>query len=133
MKSLSHYTETLQSELFKATGAFFAFNDEQLAASRAPGPIRYSSLGSGLIVPHINASALIDGVAAINAQGIAADIAENGLKGIIHRELGNHEAQITNSIEDTVDALADYPGITRETIRAEYREFFQHCVDNDYF
>ena len=133
MKSLSHYTETLKTELFKSTGAFFAFNAKQLEESRAPGPIRYSSLGSGLIVPHINASALIDGVAAINAQGIAADIAENGLKGIIHRELGNHEAQITNSIEDTVDALADYPGITRETIRAEYREFYQYCVDNDYF
>jgi len=133
MKYLSHYTETLQAELFKATGAFFAFNDKQLEESRAPGPIRYTSLGSGLIVPHINAGALIDGLADINTQGIAADIAENGLKGIIHRELGNHEAQITNNIDDTVDTLADYPGITRETIRAEYREFYQYCVDNDYF
>ena len=133
MNYLSHYTENLQTELFKSTGAFFAFSDKQFEAGKAAGPIRYVSLGAGMICPKANVKTLIDGLDSINTNGIAADIAENGIKAIIHRELSNHEAQITMDISDTVDKLSDYPGITRETIQAEWKEYFQMCVDNDYF
>lgn len=133
MNYLSHYTESLQSELFKTTGAIFAFSNKQFEEARAIGPIHYTSLGSGMIVPKIHVKALIDGLESINKQGIAADIAENGLKAIIHRELGNHEAQITNDIDSTVEALADYPDITADSIKAEYPAYFQYCIDNDYF
>jgi len=86
-----------------------------------------------MICPIDNIDALTSGLDSITADGIKADIAANGLKAIIHRELANHEAQIACDISDTVDALTDYPGITRETIQAEWKEYFQHCVDNDYF
>ena len=55
-----------------------------------------------------------------------------GKKELIQYELGNHEAQITGDISDTVDALEGY-GITREEVQAEYKEYFQKCIDNDWF
>ena len=132
MPYLSHYTETLQTELFNSTGAFFAFSQKQFDEAKQEG-IKYASLGGGMICPSDNIDALTGGLDSITTDGIKADIAANGLKVIIHRELANHEAQITCDISDTVDALTDYPGITRETIQAEWKDYFQHCVDNDCF
>ena len=132
MPYLSHYTETLQTELFDSTGTFFAFSQKQFDEAKQEG-INYASLGRGMICPIDNIVALTSGLYIIITDGIKADIAANGLKAIIHRELANHEAQITYDISDTVDALTDYPGITRETIQAEWKDYFQHCVDNDCF
>ncbi len=132
MTYLSHYTETLQTELFNSTGAFFAFNQKQLDEGTQPG-VTYASLGAGMICPKDNIDDLVSGLAEIRENGIKLDIEANGLKAIIHRELANHEAQITMDIADTADALEGYPGITSETIQAEWEEFFQHCIDNDYF
>jgi len=86
-----------------------------------------------MICPSDNIDALVTGLDNISTDGIKADIAANGIKAIIHRELANYEAQIVMDISDTVDALAEYPGITRETIQDEWKEYFQYCVDNDYF
>jgi len=133
MKYLSNYIESKQTELFNSTGAFFAFSDKQFNEGRAPGPIKYVSLGAGMICPKSNVKALLRGLSRINEEGIKADIAENGIKAIIHRELANHECQISMDISDAVDKLADYPGITEETVQAEWPEYFQNCVDNDYF
>ena len=94
--------------------------------------MKYSSLGAGLICPAANAVQLILELESIHANGIAQDIAENGIKAIIHRELANHEAQITGDMSSTIAALEAYP-ITRDEVRAEWSEFYQHCVDNDYF
>lgn len=132
MKYLSHYTEQAQSHLFDSTGAFFAFNENQLNERKQDG-VKYVSVGAGLICPKDKVKDLINGLDNINQQGIANDIAENGIKAIIHRELANHECQITYCIDDAVDKLADYPGITRETVQAEWPEYIQHCIDNDYF
>ena len=132
MPYLSHYTETLQTQLFNSTGAFFAFSQKQFDEGGQPG-VTYASLGAGMICPKDNIDVLVTGLAEIRENGIKLDIEANGLKAIIHREFANHEAQITMDITDTVDALEDYPGITSETIQAEWSEFFQHCIDNDYF
>ena len=63
---------------------------------------------------------------------ISADLKKNGTKKIIHRELANHEAQITMDISDTVDALSDYK-INKAQILAEFSEFMANCVKNDLF
>lgn len=131
MKTLTDYTEAKQTKLFNTTGAFFAFSNKQLDEKKVEG-VKYVSLFAGLICPHDTAKVLIDGLARINKEGISQDIAENGKPAIIHRELANHEAQITNDIEDTVDALKGY-NIPSEMVQAEYGAFFQHCVDNGYF
>lgn len=131
MKYISDYIQDAQTQAFKDAGAFFAFSNKQLDEQKEPG-ITYTAMFAGLVCPVDNAKELVTALGDIHDAGIAQDIEENGIKGIIHRELANHEAQITNDIEDTFDALEQY-GITREAIDAEYGAFFQHCVDNDYF
>jgi hypothetical protein len=62
----------------------------------------------------------MDGLSNITAQGIAADIAENGKENIIKRELYNHEAFYTDDITSTTEALDAY-GFTVDEIRTVYR------------
>lgn len=131
MKHLRNYVEEEQTKLFNKTGTFFAFSDKQLNESRKEN-VEYVSLGYGMICPKENAKEVISGLEAISKKGIAADIKENGISAIIHRELGNHEAQITGEVEDTMSSLCGY-GVTEEQVKEEYSKFYQHCVDNDYF
>ena len=60
------------------------------------------------------------------------DIAENGKKKIIWRELSNHECQISMDISNAVKALEGY-GITKVEDGQEWKEYFNYCVDNDLF
>jgi hypothetical protein len=131
MNYLSDYTSAKQTQLWNDNGAFFAFSKKQLDEEKKEGVV-YVSLGMGLIAPKENALKVIEGLESINTEGIKQDISENGIKAIIHRELANYEAQITGDISDTVQALEDY-GITREQVSAEYPDYFQFCIDNDYF
>ena len=57
---------------------------------------------------------------------------KNGIKNIIHRELGNFECQINGDITNAVDVLTDY-GISKEEVKKEYVIFYQKCIDNDWF
>ena len=117
MKYLREYTEEATSKALDKAGAFFAFSNEQAAEKVKPG-VKYGSLGAGLICPVDTAKQLtIDLDNAITA-GIAADLAENGRKGVIHRELGNHEYSYNQDPEDTIGALACY-GITADEVLAE--------------
>ena len=131
MKYLSDYTEAKQTALFNDCGAFFAFSQSQFDEKKKDG-INYSNVGSGLICESEFCDKLIEGLENINTEAIKQDIAENGKKAIIHRELANHECQITMSIADCVNKLEFYP-ITKEEIQAEWKEFFQKCIDNDWF
>ena len=131
MKYLSDYTNVKQTKLWNDNGAFFAFGDKQLDEKKQEG-VAYVSLGMGLIAPKENASNIIEGLKSVYTEGIKQDISDNGIKAIIHRELANYEAQITNDIATTVEALEDY-AITRAQVSAEYPAYFQNCIDNDYF
>lgn len=131
MKYLSHYTEAAQTKLFNDCGAFFAFSTKQYEEAKQDG-VKYVSCGSGLICEKQHVMKLANGLDSIQQSGMAMDMEENGREAIINRELGNHEAQITGDISDTVDCLEPY-GITRDEIQAAYPAYFQHCVDNDYF
>ena len=130
MKYLSSYTEAATTELFNTTNAFFAFSTEQFTGQRSD--CKYYSLGGGLYCPQEATPDLLEGLATTRAEGIAADIAENGILAIIHRELGNYEAQITGDISEAVSALSDY-GITESQVQKEYPAFFETCVNNDWF
>jgi len=131
MKYLSDYANSKQTEAFNKFGAFFAFSDSQFNEKKVNG-IKYTSLGAGLIAPTDNAKSLVKALNTITSEAIQADIADNGIKAIIHRELANHECQITGSYDDVIDKLEPY-GITVEQIKAEWPEFWNICVDNDYF
>ncbi|HHP0488756.1 TPA: DUF7659 family protein [Vibrio harveyi] len=107
MKYLSDYTNEKQTRAFAEFGAFFAFSNEQFAAAKKEG-IKYVSLGFGMIVLESNASALVEKLDEIQKDAIAQDIAENGIKAIIRRELFNHECFYTNDICDCVERLEGY-------------------------
>jgi hypothetical protein len=131
MRTLASYTEARTTELLNNTGAFFAFGQKQMDEQKVEG-ITYTSMGGGLVVPVIYAVQFSRGFKLIVSESIAQDIAENGKPAIIRRELGNHEAQITMDVSDTVSALEGY-GISEEEVQAQWGAFFQDCIDNDYF
>lgn len=131
MKYLSHYMEERQTAAFNEAGAFFAFGQAQFDEKAVKG-ITYTDMGAGLICPKGKAAWLFEQLENIFKTSVEQDMAENGKKAIIHRELANHEAQITGDVEETVAALEGYP-ITVEEIQAEYPEYYQKCVDNDWF
>lgn len=131
MKSLSDYTQEAQTQLFKDCGAFFAFSPKQLSEARQES-VKYVGLGNGLLCDKTHYERFIEELESINSDGIKLDIAENGIDAIIQRELANYESQITMDIDDTVDALQDYP-ITREQVQEGYKIFFDYCVENDLF
>jgi len=131
MKYLSDYMNDKQSALFKSTGAFFAFSQKQFDEAKVKDVV-YNTLGTGMICPKERVDELLAGLETIYDDAVKLDIAENGVKAIIHRELGNHECQITNDTSNVVDNLEPY-GITEEQITAEWPEFYQKCVKNDWF
>ena len=140
MKYLNNYVEKAQTKLFDKTGTFFAFGIDQfkdgitkkvkpLGLSK---PIKITDCGAGMFTPSINYKELANGLRDINKAGIKQDIKENGIKAIIHRELANHECQISMDITDAVEKLEDY-GITRKQIKEQWKDYFNNCVKNDLF
>lgn len=119
MKYLSDYSEQKQTALFDSLGAFFAFSNKQFEEKQKEG-VKYISMGCGMITPEKNVKQLIDGLSNINKECIELDIAENGIDGIIRRELFNHECFYTGDIDSCIDKLQDYP-ISPEAIQAAYR------------
>ena len=137
MKYLSDYMEQAQTEVFEKYGVFFAFSAEQfqegLKKVGANENNKVCEFGSGMYGLSKNADVIVDALNSIHEDAIAQDIAENGIENIISRELGNHEAQITGSIADTVDALEGY-GISKEQIAKHYKEvYLPLCIENDWF
>ncbi len=77
-----------------------------------------------------NAEKVVEALDNIQKDAITQDIEENGIENIISRELGNHEAQITGSIGDTVDSLEGY-GVSKEAIAKYYKEvYLPLCMKN---
>ena len=120
MKYLTDYTEARLTALYTETGAFYAFSTKQFEEQKKEG-VKYMSLGGGTICPEATAERLVAGTESLLADGIAADLAENGKAAIINRELANHEYTYTCDITDTVSALGGY-GITEEEVQAETAE-----------
>ena len=123
--------EQQQTAAFERYGAFFAFSDKQLEEKRQEG-IKYVSLFSGLIAPKDNAKRLLEELEAITDNYIKRDIKENGKTAIIERELANHEAGYTYSIDDTVTALESH-GITTAEVQAVFNNWIKENSDEVVF
>lgn len=115
MKYLSQYTEAGISEAMNKAGAFFAFSNSQFDEAKKEG-VKYVSLGMGLICPKENVYTLLKEINEVHRKGIEQDIADNGLVGIIKRELNNYECYYTGNTKEAENALSDYP-IKAEDIR----------------
>tara|TARA_R110000824_G_scaffold159374_1_gene333709 strand:- start:242 stop:625 length:384 start_codon:yes stop_codon:yes gene_type:complete len=120
MKYLSDYMEAKQTQLFKETGTFFAFSDKQFEEQEVKG-IKYVSLGSGMITPKEYANEVIETLHKIYQKAVKQDLKENGIKGVIQRELENYEVYYTNDLEPAMEALKDYPEITQKDIIKVYQ------------
>lgn len=118
MKYLQDYKKAKTTVLLNSTGAFFAFNAKQFNEAKQPDT-KYLNCGAGLICPKDNKQTLINGLTRIHEGAIQEDIAENGIKAIIRRELYNHECFYTGDITDALVKLNGYD-ITNEQVREIY-------------
>ena len=131
MKYLQDYQEQRQTELFTRLGTFFCFSGKQFKEGRKEG-VKYSNMGSGMVTPDGTEIELIESLDTIYKESIEQDMKENGKDGIIKRELANHEAYYTGSIESTVEALEGY-SITDEEILKVYRAERNQLIEQDKF
>lgn len=121
MKYLSDYTQEKQTQLFKTTGAFFAFSMDQFNEQKVENT-KYVDLGTGMVVPKENVDLLIKGLEKVQAEAMAADLLENTREGVIVRELSNHECFYTGELDYCISQLEEY-GITEdEVMRAYFKE-----------
>ena len=119
------------SVALKKYGGFFAFSNEQFVKAHKP-KIKYVSLGAGLYAPKKTYKKLDNDIQSAIKNHIKRDLKINGIKKIIWRELANYECQIVGSVVDCVDALKDY-GITKKQIMLEWDDYFNYCIEMDYF
>lgn len=131
MKYLSDYMQDKQTALFNKCGAFFAFSNKQLEG-KIKKNVKYVNLSGGMICPSENAKELIAGLEAIHIEAVKQDLAENGAKAIIHRELANHECQIGMDYSEVTELMEPY-GITPEQVAHEWTKYWDKCIENDWF
>ena len=122
MKYLSDYKEPKLKTIFKMYGCFFAFSNKQFDEQSKP-LVDYVRLPIGLICPRYHANSVVIAIGRTVVKSIMEDVLDNGIHAIVRRELSNHEANYTMSIEDTVDCLAEYRihGIDREMVDNIFR------------
>ncbi len=129
---MKHYdVNDEQTKVFDSFGAFFAFGQKQFDEKKVDG-ISYTHAGAGLITPAGTANALFEALEKINNSKVSWELENNSKHDIIFYNLANYECQITMDYSDAVDNVKDY-GITEKEVAAVWPEYFNHCIDNDYF
>ena len=124
-----------QTEVIKKHGAFFAFSIDQFEQQRKEG-VEYTGHKSGMMIPIPNVTNLFNDLDDVVKDKYSWELENNSKKDIIWWELANYETQLTGigsgSFEKAVLALSKY-GFTREDVIKEYSDYFEHCINNDYF
>ena len=118
MKYLNDYIEDAITEAMDKAGAFYCFGQEQFNKRKQKG-VEYVSLGAGLVSPKETYEELLESMGNIIDEGRKQDLKENKRRGVVIRELDNHEAFYTGDIEQTVEALEPY-NISEKYIREVY-------------
>lgn len=115
--------EQKTTELFKVTGLFFAFSNQQFLENKTPlkEGEKYVSIGAGGYLPKGNLAAFEAGLKEITKWYKNEIKATKGARrDNIAYELNNHEAYYTGSINDTMGALG--PDYTRAEVIKVYNE-----------
>ena len=131
---MAFHQRMLDKEINKAMnkhGGFFAFGNEQFVKAHNP-KLKYVSLGAGLYAPKKTYKGLVVDIENAIKEEIELDLRVNSVKDIIWRELANYECQIVGSVSDCVDALKEH-GITKKQIMGEWSDYFDYCIENNYF
>lgn len=119
MKYLSEYIETAQSACFKKYGVFFAFSNDQFE-NQMKEDVQYTRMGMGMFCPKDNVTDfMLDHVAIVDA-GMAQDVKDNTIEGVIKRELNNYEAYYTGDPTEAFEALKAY-GVTEEQVTKVFK------------
>lgn len=137
MKYLHDYVQEAQTKLFEECGVFFAFSEKQLKEGcekvGATVDNRVMSFGHGGYLLSKHYEKFEKGMEQIQKEGMAQDIAENGLEAIIERELANYETQLNGDWKQILEVLEDYEGVTEEMVLSSYKKYYQKCLDNNWF
>lgn len=120
MKHLTHYTEEKISQAIEKAGAFFAFSEEHFKEKATRPREDYTNGFCGLVCPKDTIAQLYIDFAKIHKEGIAEDIAENGLEAIAIRELNNHECYYSGDIQNALGVLGDY-GLSEDDVEAIFK------------
>tara|TARA_R110001592_G_scaffold297950_1_gene568492 strand:- start:151 stop:498 length:348 start_codon:yes stop_codon:yes gene_type:complete len=112
--------EAKQNELFQRTGTFFAFSQKQFEEGRKDN-VKYVDMGQGMITEKPFVEEVINELDKIHKEAMIQDIKENGIQGVIQRELENYETYYTNDLEPAMEALESYPEITQKDIINVYQ------------
>tara|TARA_R110002096_G_C14564640_1_gene720147 strand:- start:412 stop:807 length:396 start_codon:yes stop_codon:yes gene_type:complete len=129
MKYLNDYIKESTATAQKKNGVFFAVSNKQFD-EQANKDIKYVQLYGNLICPKDNVKQWLQDFEKCVDNGIKQDIKENSVKGIIKRELSNHEYQYTMDLSYTIDALENYP-ITKDEIKEQAKLYMDYCIEND--
>lgn len=127
MKYLSDYVNKETSQILEKYGCFFAFSNEQFEEKVAQG-VRYVQLVNNMFVPSEHAQTVANALSEAYARARAQDVEENGITGVIARELSNYECYLVGDITDCVEALKSY-NITREQILEVYRANWEKEIE----
>lgn len=119
MKYLSDYANEKVNKVLDEYGAFFAFSNDQFDEKADPDVVYVRIGSSGLIGPKDRASEVVEKLDEAYAAAREEDLAENGVDGVVLRELNNHECFYTGDPEPAVDACTPY-GISKETVIARF-------------
>lgn len=121
MKYLSEYTEEPLNKVFEEEKVFFAFGKEQFdkGKSKYPEVEEWGHMYGGMHCPKGNGQKVQDKMNKVYRECRILDIKENGVEGIIRRELENFECFYTYDISDAVERLAPY-GITEKQVKAHF-------------
>lgn len=130
---ITNIMQKYQTKVYKKYGVFCAFNKKQFNEGINSHFGKVADIGGGTYCPSIFADKVVDQLNAIYYKAIAIVQATNTKKDIIWYELGNYETQLTGDVSEVISKLADFKDITKEDIMREYRDYYDHCVDNNYF
>ncbi len=125
MKNIDQYIQNKQTEMFNQFGAIFAFSQKQFDEQKKENVI-YVNIGLGLLCPKENAKKCIESINEISKEKVSLDLKYNSKESIIKRELYNREAFYTGELDDTIEALCEYP-FTKEEIYKVFKEEYKNA------
>lgn len=114
MKYLSHYIDEGLKDLYKKYDAFTAFSNARFHEMKQDN-MQYVKVGSATFVPKDRAEEFIKKLDKHVDDARKQDIAENGVDGVILRELRNHECFFTGDYIPALEACEPY-GITEDMV-----------------
>ena len=132
MQTINQLAKTQVTAILNKYHTFFAFSNEQFE-DQVNKDYKYVACPHGMYAPKQYADNVMSEISAAYSDAAKVVQSQSSKKERIWYEFSNHECQISMDYSDAVDALSSFDDITIEDIKSEWKAYFSHCVDNDYF